>query len=152
MNPLQQQKFNTVVGGLLIGAGVVAWLIALFFAVLPNKDAPAPVTMEPFVNMASCEASLRTLGYQVDRRGPEVEAHEPFGADVSAQLTKASVAWSFCQVPVQTACIGEGCDRPGITLVLRGKLGEPRTQSKALADEGKKPTAKAAKAAPPAKK
>lgn len=146
MNPVQQQRFNTIVGGLLIGTGVIAWLIALFFAVLPNDEAPAPVTMEPFVDMASCEVSLRNLGYQVERRGPEVEAHEPFGVDVSAQLTKASVAWSFCQVPVQSACIGEGCERPGVTLIVRGTLGEPRSaNSPRKATPPKTPAAKASK-------
>ena len=126
MTPIQQQKFNTIVGGVFIGAGVLAWLITVFFSVMPNEKAPAPVTMEPHVNMVSCQAAMAQLGYQTTLKVSDLELYEPFGSDVQAQFEKASIAWSLCQVPVREFCAGEGCEKPGISMTLKGPVGKPR--------------------------
>jgi len=128
MNPIQQQKFNTFVGGLFIGTGALAWLMAVAFAVLPNDEAPAPVTMAPYVDMNTCAQGLQRLGYQVETAGVQVVAHEALdpSGNVEPQLVRASVAWNLCRVPVTDFCVGGGCEKPGITLTVRGQVGKAR--------------------------
>lgn len=148
MTPVQQQRFNTVVGGILIGSGILAWLIALFFSVMPNDEAPAPVSMQPYVNMASCQAALQQLGYSVTAKASDLEVFEPIGEasphEVRAKFEKASLAWTLCQVPVQAFCAGEGCELPGISMTLRGPIGKPRSAGNAA------PSKPAAAKTPPA--
>lgn len=139
MTPVQQQRFNTIVGGIFIGTGVLAWLLAVAFAVLPNKEAPAPVTMAPYVDMASCAQALRVQGFVVEQAAAQVEAYMPLAYDnLYGQLEKASVAWNLCKVPVQSFCMGDGCEKPGMTLTLRGQVGAPRVAEAPAASANKK--------------
>jgi hypothetical protein len=120
MTPLQQQRFNTTMGGTLIGVGTVAWAIALFFAVVPNAEAPAPVNAAPIVELNSCRATLNQLGFQATNRGgADVVISQPMGENLQVQLEKASLAATVCKLPLHSFCMGEGCAAPGMEMVLR---------------------------------
>jgi hypothetical protein len=120
MTPLQQQRFNTAMGGTFLGTGVVAWAVALFFAVVPNAEAPAPVNAAPVVELNSCRATLTQLGFNASiRGGADIVISQPMGPNLQVQLEKASLAASVCKLPLQSFCMGTGCATPGMELVLR---------------------------------
>lgn len=124
MTPIQQQRFNTVVGGVGIGVGVIAWAIALFFAVVPNDKAPAPVTMAPVVDLNSCKSALSQVGFQAElRANAEVVLMQDLatsGEGVKEQLQMASLASTLCKIPMHTFCMGEGCEAgAGMHMTLR---------------------------------
>lgn len=120
MSPLSQQKFNTYVGGLMLGVGVLAWLGAIAYAVFPNDEAPAPVHLTPVVRLDSCATALRQLGYTVDIEGEDIKAFEPYGTDLQRQLEKASIGTTVCKLPLQAFCLGnQTCEKPGLNFTLR---------------------------------
>jgi len=133
MSPIQQQRFNTILGGTFLATGLVAWAMAFFFAVIPNEEAPAPVIAAPVIDLNSCQAALRDLGYSVTvENNSLLSAFEPLTSEPLKQLEKASLAATVCKLPMRTFCMGEGCEAPGLTLTLLrpvdGRSAPPQTQ------------------------
>lgn len=148
MTPEQKRKFNTVFGGIFLGTGIVAWMLTVYFAVSPNAPAPAPVLSAPSVSLTSCRDALSQLGYQVTLKEPDVTAFEPLSADPKEQLDRASVAALVCKIPMKSFCMGEGCEQPGLTLVLRKPVDRSDAASAVKAKEAAaaaKPSAKTEK-------
>lgn len=131
MTPEQTRKFNTAFGGLFIGAGVLAWMLAVYFSVAPNEPAPAPVVVNSSIDLGSCRNTLAELGYTANVQDGSVTAYEPLTADPQAQLNRATVAALVCRIPMKSFCMGEGCEQPGLTLVLRKPM-DRSTAEKAL--------------------
>lgn len=146
MTPLYQQRFNTVVGGVLIGLGVLAWATAVFFAVVPNAPAPAPVINTPIVDLQSCRSALVSLGLRATVRNQvEVVVQEDISAQFEEQLERASLASVVCKLPMQSFCMGAGCTpAPGMHMVLS----HPKDDTVAASARNNKPAA--APAAKPA--
>lgn len=119
MTPEQKRKFNTVFGGIFLGVGIVAWMLTVYFAVSPNEPAPAPVAGAPSVNLASCRDALAQLGFQATLKDQDLTAYEPLSANPKDQLDRASIAALVCKIPLKSFCMGDGCEQPGMTLVLR---------------------------------
>ncbi len=139
MTPEQSRKFNTAFGGLFIGAGVLAWMLAIYFAVAPNEPAPAPVMVSSSIDLGSCRNTLAELGYTATMQDGSVTAYEPLTTDPQAQLNRATVAALVCKIPMKSFCMGEGCEQPGLTLVLRKPM-DRASAEKALADAKPAPT------------
>lgn len=145
MNPEQQRKYNTIFGGLFLGLGIITWLLAVFFAVVPNAEAPTPVTGNTSIDLQSCRTALGQLGYSanVAANKSDVTAYEPFGSDPKAQLEKATVGVLVCKLSLQSFCMGEGCERPGISFTLRKPVEAKRTVEP-VTDNSTAPAAKLA--------
>ena len=118
MTPDQRRQFNTTFGGILLGIGIFAWLFSFYFVVVPRDVAPPPIAASS-VDLASCQSALADLGYSATEKASEVIAFEALSAMPREQLEKASIAANICHLPLNSFCMGEGCERPGLTLVLR---------------------------------
>ncbi len=145
MSPEQRRKFNTAAGGLFIGAGVIAWALAAYFAVTPNPPKPVPVAGGAVVDIGSCRSALSVLGYQANLKGEEVEAFEPLGTDPKTQLDRASVATTMCKLQLKTFCMGEGCEKPGLSFTLARPV---NAAPKAAAGKAAQPAGKGQPAKP----
>ncbi len=142
MTPEQKRKFNTVFGGVFLGTGIVAWMLTMYFAVSPNEPAPAPVIGAPSVNMTSCRDALAQLGYNATLKDQDVTAFEALSTDPKDQLDRATVAALVCKVPMKSFCMGDGCDQPGITLVLRKPVDRTDAAAAVAANDASKAGAK----------
>lgn len=131
MTPLYQQRFNTIVGGVLIGLGVLAWATSVFFAVVPNAPAPAPVIASPIVDLQSCRSALVSLGLKATvRNNVEVVIQEEISPQFEEQLERASLASVVCKLPMQSFCMGAGCTpSPGMHMVLAPPKDDPGASS-----------------------
>ena len=119
MSPEQKRKFNTVFGGVFMVTGIFAWALTAYFAVTPNPPKPAPVVSGVTIDLASCQSSLRTLGYTVTMKDKDITAHEELSIpDPKAQLDRATVAATVCRLPMKSFCMGTGCEKPGVTIVV----------------------------------
>lgn len=118
MTPEQQRKYNTIFGSVFLGVGVVAWLLTAYFAVTPNTPRPFPVLNAPSIDLPSCRNALSTLGYQVSVTGNDVTAFEALTDNPKQQLERATLAASICKIPLKSFCMGEGCEQPGVTIVV----------------------------------
>lgn len=118
MSPEQQRKSNTVLGGVFLGTGAVAWILALFFAVVPNPPVPTPVSGASKVDLSSCRAALTELGYTATLEGPRIRLFEPLTASPKEQLEKASIAATVCKLQMKEFCMGTTCQNPGLSMIL----------------------------------
>jgi len=119
MSPEQKRKFNTTFGGVFLATGIFAWALTAYFAVTPNPPKPAPVASGVTIDLASCQNSLRALGYAVTMKDKDITAHEALSLeDPKTQLDRATVAATVCRLPMKTFCMGQGCEKPGVTLVV----------------------------------
>lgn len=135
MSPEQKRKFNTVFGSVFLASAAVAWGLTAYFAFTPAPPKPAPVHREPVVNLGSCQMVLQSMGYQVSIVNNEVVAHEPLSDDPQRQLDKSTAAVNVCRLSLKEFCMGEGCERPGMSFTLA------RTQAQtASAAAGAAPT------------
>lgn len=126
MSPEQKRKFNTVFGSVFMASGAVAWLLTVYFAMTPNPPKPAPAHAAPVVDVASCRSALSTFGYEVGQAGDEVTLFEQLAQDPQQQLDKATMAASLCKFTLKKFCMGEACERPGLTMVLAKPVEAPR--------------------------
>lgn len=111
MTPIAQQKFNTAVGIGFLVLGTLAWGFGVFFALVPNEEKPAPVVAAPVVDINSCMRALQDLGYSASVNATqEVIAFEALSDEPLKQLERASLATTVCKLPLQSFCIGEGCE------------------------------------------
>jgi hypothetical protein len=135
MNPEAQRKFNLIFGGMFLALGIVTWLMAVFFAVVPNQPAPAPLMGTPSIDIPSCRAAMQQLGYTgvSSANENEVSAHEDLTVDVKGQLEKASIGALVCKLKLQSFCMGPGCERPGLSFTLRRPVEAKRTVEPAIA-------------------
>lgn len=118
MSPEQKRKFNTFFGSLFLISGMAAWGLSTYYATTPNEPMPAPVSVAKRIDLKSCEATLRSLGYpEVSVQKNDVIAHEAMSSDPQGQLQKASIAASACKLDLKYFCIGGGCPQPGITII-----------------------------------
>ena len=122
MTPQQQRRFNTTFGGVFVAAGLLAWMLAIYFAIKPNEKAPAPVIAAPTVDLQSCRAAWSQLGYLATATATDVTAYEALSADPKEQLDRATTAILLCKVPLRSFCMGQGCERPGLTFTVRKPL------------------------------
>lgn len=119
MSPEQKRKFNTVFGSVFMATGVFAWALTAYFAVTPNPKRPAPVVRSLSIDLPSCQKTLISLGYEATIKNKDVTAHEMLSAtDPKGQLDRATIASTVCRLPMKSFCMGEGCERPGVTLVV----------------------------------
>lgn len=119
MTPLQQRKFNTTLGGVFIAAGLLAWMLAIYFAVKPNEPAPAPVVGLVSIDTQSCRTAWSQLGYLATATNTDVSAYEALSADPKEQLERATTAILLCKLPLRNFCMGQGCERPGVSFTVR---------------------------------
>lgn len=118
MTPEQKRKFNGVVGSFFLFIGILSWLFAWYFSVTPNPTKPAPIVSAPSIDLASCRTLLSGLKYNAWISGQDVVAFEPLTSEPYQQLQKASLAAVACKLPLKTFCMGEGCEQPGVTVVV----------------------------------
>lgn len=118
MNPESQKKFNTVMGSGLLAAGILSWVAAFVFAVTKAEPVPAPV-INNYVAFNDCRNNLMQLGYSVQANNKELTAYETFNENVAAQLDKATIAILGCGYDLVRFCMGEGCEKPGISFTIR---------------------------------
>lgn len=135
MTPAQRRQFNTIFGGLFIGLGIIAWILTFYFAMTPNEPAPAPVLGAPSVDLQSCRTALAQLGYTATLKDHDVTAFEPLSANPKDQLERASTAALVCKLPLKAFCMGDGCEQPGLTLVVRKPVDRTSVTEKAPAAE-----------------
>lgn len=126
MTPEQKRKFNTFFGSAFLGAGLIAWGLTAYFAVTPNPPKPVPVIGAATVDLGSCRSVLGSLGYEATVSDPTVTAYEPLSANPQEQLQKATLAAAVCKLPLKSFCMGDGCERPGLTLVVYRTTLAPR--------------------------
>jgi len=119
MTPQQRKTFNTLFGTLLLSVGLVSWGLTAYFAVTPQEPAPAPVASRAPVDLGSCRNALAELGYSAVVQQGKVEATTPLTGNPQEQLERASVAVLVCQLELESFCMGEGCDNPGVNFVLK---------------------------------
>jgi hypothetical protein len=122
MTPDQQRKFNTTFGGVFIGAGILAWMLAVYFAVKPNDPAPAPVVGLTTIDVKSCRTAWAQLGYLTTATNTDVSAYEALSDNPKEQLERASTAILACKLPLRSFCMGQGCERPGLSFMVRKPL------------------------------
>lgn len=146
MTPEQKRKFNTVFGGIFFAVGSIAWALTAYFAVTPNPPRPHPVLNSASVDLASCRTALGSLGYQASVKDNDVTGYEPLSGNPKLQLERATLAASVCKMSLKSFCMGEGCEQPGVTVVVT----RPPVSGAAKA-EAAKPGAKDAKTANTAK-
>jgi hypothetical protein len=146
MTPSQKRQFNTIFGGVFLTGGILAWMIAFYFAIFPSEPVKEVKPEVPKVDMESCKRALRTIGYNdiVISNGSDITVFEPKSDSLKDQLVRASLASTLCHIPMHSFCMGVGCSRPGLTLVLRQTASAGSTAPNAQA----KPVAKAQAAAP----
>lgn len=128
MTPEQKRKFNTVFGSVFLVGGFAAWALTAYFAVTPNPPRPFPVLNSASVDLASCRSALGALGYQATMKDRDVIAFEPLSDNPKQQLERASLAASVCKLPLKSFCMGEGCEQPGVTVVVT-RLSDPSTRA-----------------------
>jgi len=122
MNPESQKKFNTVLGSGLLAAGILSWAMAFVFAVTKAEPVPAPV-INNYVSFNDCRNNLMQLGYTVQSENQQLTAYEGFREDASRQLDKATIAILGCGYDLTSFCMGEGCQRPGISFSIKPPAG-----------------------------
>jgi hypothetical protein len=154
MSVRAQRRFNLMVGSLAWIAGLVAMGGAVYTAMHPSVEAPAPVAMRQEIDTASCQVALDALGYYVRvENGTKLIAQDvAFNAETSSvadQFVRASLAIEACRLPLTEFCAGS-CNGTGLpasglrfTLALPG--GTPGAQP-AVAGEPGKPGSPAAAA------
>lgn len=120
MSPEQKRKFNTTFGSLFFGVGLLAWGLTIYFAVTPNDPMPAPTVGESQIDPVSCRTALSTLGYEVTTQGADIVAFEPLSSQPKQQLERATMVSGLCKLPLKEFCMGEGCERPGVSITLAG--------------------------------
>lgn len=120
MTPVQQQNFNTLCGTILLVLGIIAWGSAAYFGVVPRVKVP-PIHAQSYTDLPSCQMALMELGYSVVEHSGEIMVHEELGESPQEQLEKASVAVSLCRLELQSFCMGDACEKPGLTMVLQRK-------------------------------
>ena len=141
MSPENRRKFNTFFGSLFLSTGLVAWAVSAYYAVTPNPPKPVPIASSALIDLQSCRSALASMGFQATMKSKnEVSAFEPLGADPQGQLQKASVAATLCNLPMKSFCMGEGCEQPGLTLVIEQPVSLPSKPEPA--STAKKPAAK----------
>jgi hypothetical protein len=146
MSPEQKRKFNTVFGGVFMVTGIFAWALTAYFAVTPNPPKPAPVMAGATIDLASCQNSLRALGYAVTMKDKDITAHETLSLDdPKAQLDRATVAATVCRLPMKTFCMGQGCEKAGVTIVVSAEESGGRPASSAPVAAAASATASTAK-------
>lgn len=121
MTPEQKRKFNTSFGTVFMTFGVLAWGLAAYYAFTPNPPKPAPAIMAPSVDLNSCRNALSSLGFMVSVSGDDITAFQAIGENPREQLERTSVAALICKLPVKEFCMGEGCEKPGISITLDGR-------------------------------
>lgn len=145
MSPEQKRKFNTVFGGVFMATGIFAWALTAYFAVTPNAPKPAPVVSGTTIDLSSCQNSLRALGYEATLKNKDVTAYEQLSpTDPKQQLDRATIAATVCRLPLKSFCMGEGCERNGVTIVVTADekaaapTGTPATSAAAAASTSSK--------------
>lgn len=122
MSPEHNRKFNLAAGSFFLVMGLAGWGMAVYYGITPNAPKPHPVTVEAKVDLNACRAVLSGLGYQASIPvGKErVRAYEAFSenVDAKAMLDKATMAIGVCKMKLDTFCVGEGCESPGVTFEL----------------------------------
>ena len=154
MSPEQKRKFNTLFGGVFIATGVLAWGLTTYFALTPNPPKPAPVIGTATIDLPSCRTVLASLGYDAAVTDGTVVAHEALSANPKEQLQKATLASTVCKLPMKSFCMGEGCPRPGLTIVVAPTEAPKKTPAPAASANaaGDKNAASAEKASTSAEK
>lgn len=122
MTPDQQRKFNTTFGGVFVAAGVLAWMLAIYFAVKPNDPAPAPVVGLTTIDLQSCRTAWAQLGYLASATETDVNAYEALSDNPKEQLERATTAVLLCKLPLRSFCMGQGCERPGVSFAVRKQV------------------------------
>lgn len=120
MTPEQRKNFNTVFGTLLLVTGLVAWGLTAYFAVTPKEAQPVAVSpAQAPVDLGSCRNALAELGYSASVQQGKIQASTPLTDNPRDQLEKASTAVLLCKLALETFCIGEGCEIPGVSFTLK---------------------------------
>ncbi|MDO8416274.1 MAG: hypothetical protein Q7S87_08705 [Agitococcus sp.] len=119
MTPEQNRKFNTTFGSVFLCVGALAWSLTVYYALVPNPPAPLPSFDGAKVDIASCRTALESWGYRAQLLNGDVTAFESLSGSPQLQLDKATMAITVCKLPLKSFCMGEGCEAPGLTLVLQ---------------------------------
>lgn len=129
MSPEQKRKFNTTFGAIFMTTGLAAWGLTAWFAITPNPPKPAPVINAAVIDLASCSQALRHMDYEVSVKDKDVIAFQSLKTAPKEQLQEATVAATMCRLPLKSFCMGEGCERPGMTIVVSAGDDAKRTPS-----------------------
>lgn len=116
-----RRKLNTVAGFLFGGAGVLCIGIAAWMAIHPQEPEPHPVNLAPVIDKESCRQAFSQLGFFATTNGFDITAFEGGLEDPQLKLARASMAISACTgngIALKSFCMGQACDREGITIVM----------------------------------
>ena len=120
MSPHAKKQFNTSVGGLFMGLGALAWLIAVVFALKPSdqKRLP-PVSLAPSVDLTTCRTAVNQLYGFTSRmeKGSLVLTTQDIG-NPQKVLNDATAAIALCKMELAEFCMGTGCPEQGMTMTL----------------------------------
>lgn len=124
MTPEQRKNFNTIFGTLLLATGLVAWGLTAYFAFTPNEAKPAATAaVRAPVDLGSCRNALAELGYSASVQQGKIQASTPLTDNPREQMEKASTAVLLCKLDMESFCIGEGCEIPGVSFTLKQAAG-----------------------------
>lgn len=134
MSPQSKRTYNTAVGGLFLGLGVIAWGIAAYFAVTPvDKSKALPATPPPVVDAAACRTLASTVyGFEAKLVGTEIHISMPraFGFDNAQAWLKDSTALiGLCKRTMKSFCLGPDCGQDHMLMVLSGPGAAPGAAS-----------------------
>lgn len=118
MNAYKKSADNKFYGSILLTLGLIAWVGAVYFSVVPKKELPPPIQASQ-VDLASCKSALSELGFSVIERGDDLSISEALSAFPKEQLEKASLAASICKTEMRSFCMGEGCERQGLVMTIK---------------------------------
>jgi hypothetical protein len=125
MTPEQKRTFNTTVGGLFLGLGVLAWGFATYYTFTPHAPKPAP-TLASKVDFETCRQAVGAMGFSAtEKEGGRIELRQTvIEEDAQRQLMTASLASSVCKMNLETFCMGEGCAEKGVSMTLTPSIQE----------------------------
>jgi hypothetical protein len=122
MTPAAQRKFNIAAGTVSLLFGMAAWGAAIHVALTPAAPRPAPVSLAPIVDLASCAQAFSSMGMPAEvKAGNRVEVYlrsDLAGVDVNKLLQDASLGIAACRLELQRFCMGRGCELPGLSMQL----------------------------------
>lgn len=121
MSPSAKKQFNTAIGAMFLGLGIIAWGVAVVFALKPSDQRRLPpVVLAPTVDLNTCRSSLNSLYGFVTRtsaNGDLVVTTQDI-ADPQKALNDATAAIGLCKRELVEFCMGTGCAEPGMTMTL----------------------------------
>lgn len=120
MTPEIRKAFNTYMGILLILLSLICFGFTGFLIFKPADPKEATVMIEP-VSKKPCLEALGKLGVNITDMGEKIRVQDFSDAPPFEKLQKASLGISMCHFYLESFCMGQACNEPGVTYVITQK-------------------------------